>query len=892
MKFVGASVAASAAVVAAFFVLQKTGGSFVLRAGDSSLAASVLFEGCDRIANGTCFLDFSPNGAGKTRERIRVWTPATPASVEVRLNGREIAATTATAAGGLGIDFECDAPGRIAVTFADDSDARTRTWGLSLRQDDASVPFPGSPAARDNEPNAAAIDQWVREGSPVQAVAGYLWLARGARDNGDPLAVLKYRRSAVAVAHEAGEWSLEANARFALSYSLGFTLFRLDDAERELRAAEALADRVPSVRAYAPYYRALIGLATGDIGSTLADLRQAARYSEALGLERQWHLVDEQRASADLELGYFEAALGRYRRMLRWAADQDRRCEEALAATNIAWTQILMRQRQPRLRADFDVEAMLRRALAIYESKTCRDPGGRPSIVMLNLAVAALQNGRAQRAEEWLQRIRSGPESRRYGPWITETRARIAIAKGNLLKAKALSDEMIANARAVAGTDNLYRAYVLSADVLTRLGSAEALQARQRAELTLDRLAVGVPLVGARHAFLTVRDENVLGLADLQVVHGQPGAALDAVRRARSRSLGWARVSQGLARLSADARARWNALLGEYGRIRTALDREIESDWTFAASELDAARQRRAAQEARLVELIDEALSLLPATPKDLAAEPGVLRLAWVRLRSGVFIIGQLGEDTFSIPWRIDSRSVPEAVARRLARADRVLLHPYGDLRKRDLHMLRWRGRPMAAQILTGFSLDLSTVRDAALPSSALVVVDPAAELARGREEAALVTRSLRAAGAEVVSVRGDVASVRAALGETEWFHFGGHGRWSPDDPMAGGLALADGARLGLGDILAASQVPETVVLTSCEAGRSAARGGEAFGIAHAFLVAGARVVVAPDREVRDDEAFRFADAFYAASGTALERYRTAVDRLGDGASAFRVFVP
>ena len=283
---------------------------------------------------------------------------------------------------------------------------------------------------------------------------------------------------------------------------------------------------------------------------------------------------------------------------------------------------------------------------------------------------------------------------------------------------------------------------------------------------------------------------------------------------------------------------------------------------------------------------------MLPAAPKRLQTEPGVLRLSWIRLDSGVTILGQFEDETFSVSWPENRRSVPAVVGAWLKRADRILLHPYGDLRGRDLHMLTWKGRPLAEQIAVAYALDLATVPADNAAHAALVVVDPSGELEHGPEEEDVVSDALRRSGAEVASIRGDVAELRALLRNVDWFHFGGHGSWSPDDPMAGGLALADGNRLGLGDILAAPRVPHTVVLTSCEAGRGAGRGGEAFGIAHAFLVAGSRIVIAPNRKVTDEEAARFAMAFYRAEGTALDRYRAAIAALGQSGSAFRAFVP
>ena len=88
-----------------------------------------------------------------------------------------------------------------------------------------------------------------------------------------------------------------------------------------------------------------------------------------------------------------------------------------------------------------------------------------------------------------------------------------------------------------------------------------------------------------------------MGLADLLIRQKRPGRALSVVRQARSRTLGWARVSQALSRLPTEPRAQWNKLLGEYRRLRTALDAEIEDDWKRSRVELEAIKQSRVSEE-------------------------------------------------------------------------------------------------------------------------------------------------------------------------------------------------------------------------------------------------------------------------------------------------------
>ncbi len=85
--------------------------------------------------------------------------------------------------------------------------------------------------------------------------------------------------------------------------------------------------------------------------------------------------------------------------------------------------------------------------------------------------------------------------------------------------------------------------------------------------------------------------------------------------------------------------------------------------------------------------------------------------------------------------------------------------------------------------------------------------------------------------------------------------HVAAHGRHAADNPLFSGLELADGALFGY-DIDLIAPVPQTVVLSACELGRSSVRWGEeAIGMTRAWLHAGTRCVVASPAVVADDVA-------------------------------------
>ncbi|AKU18537.1 hypothetical protein VV02_01405 [Luteipulveratus mongoliensis] len=138
-------------------------------------------------------------------------------------------------------------------------------------------------------------------------------------------------------------------------------------------------------------------------------------------------------------------------------------------------------------------------------------------------------------------------------------------------------------------------------------------------------------------------------------------------------------------------------------------------------------------------------------------------------------------------------------------------------------------------------------------PGTAAFVAGP--RVARADEE---VRRSAAAWGRGASVLAGSAATaekVSAGAAQADVLHVAAHGRHSADNPLFSGLELADGPWFGY-DIDRLASVPRTVVLSSCELGRSTVRWGEeAIGMTVAWLHAGAETVIAAPASVDDDVA-------------------------------------
>lgn len=134
--------------------------------------------------------------------------------------------------------------------------------------------------------------------------------------------------------------------------------------------------------------------------------------------------------------------------------------------------------------------------------------------------------------------------------------------------------------------------------------------------------------------------------------------------------------------------------------------------------------------------------------------------------------------------------------------------------------------------------------------------------VSRGREEVETAAGSWHRASV-LSEDEASVDRVTALASSVDVLHVAAHGRHAVDNPLFSGLELADGTLFGY-DIDLMPEVPDTVVLSACEVGRSSVRWGEeAIGMTRIWLHAGTRSVIAAPVIVADDAACELLGAMH-----------------------------
>lgn len=681
--------------------------------------------------------------------------------------------------------------------------------------------------------------------------------------------------------------------------------------------AEGYAER----RADVAYLEGLLFGRSGDRRGALRRLREAAVIQHRLGLPDERY-TNQEIAGLLASFGRIEEALALQQRTINESAD-DTPCNRAAAATNLAWIAVLGQSSGPPNRAVPDPGPLLAAAREAHAG--CAEAPPRRNAI-LNQAIYAAQVGAEAELGVTLAELAATPEGRtpEQSVWEADASARLLELRGRPAEALAGHLRHEALARALGARDAVLRSLVAQGRLHARLGRpARAVEVLTRGDRLLDELGREIALGEGRGRFLAFREETVRHLVDTLVGLGRAAQAAEVVRRARARLVRGAMLRARLEALDPDQRGRWDRLLAQYHRHRTALEAEAEGDRELSTEELAAAREGRADRERQARAALDEATELLDRQGGDGPAallQPGRGELfliyypaetSWLGLATtttGTRAVKLTPPTAAASAAELGARLI-EPFAAELDRADRVRLFLGGAAERVGFASLPIRGRALGLVRPLEHGLDIGAARGRprAAGRSVLVVGNPTRDLPGAAAEATMVAGAMR--GAEVTALlehEATRANLLTGLGRARWFHYAGHSSLRGPDGIDSALRLAHDARLTMADLLALPATPELVVLSGCEAGAPAARSGAdddagaVLGLAQAFLAAGAAAVLAPAGALPDRAAFELMREIYREEFTtaafdpavALLRARARMAARGSSPPDFRVYVP
>lgn len=467
-----------------------------------------------------------------------------------------------------------------------------------------------------------------------------------------------------------------------------------------------------------------------------------------------------------------------------------------------------------------------------------------------------------------------------------------------------------------------WQAQTGKAEALVALGQGPAaIEAFERASKLEDRELLFIPIDGGRETFLAQREKATRQHLELLLARGLRQEALELVRRRRSQSLAMLRHDERLASLDPTQRERWDRAAEAYRKQQEALESgagELASLPPHVSREAQSRLESKSTELAAMLDASLAELGLRASSVIERRSRPGELVLAFFPLEASWLVFAQNDEGHITLKEKdVPPGSNLDDVAADLLASVAPLIHaseklrilPWGDL---DFHALSFEGRPLLATKPVVYGVDVGgdgSIEDLSEAPRAVLVGDPGNDLNGASREIGLAHRILANHGGIEVKEpligadRAWALAVRQAVAWASYFHFAGHGRFSPAGSQSR-LSLR-GGDLTAGDVFTFKTVPAQVLLSSCSVGRSArASGIEGLSLAYAFVLAGSRQVVAATREVNDDDTAALIKALYEnlfnASGRidltrALQQAQIKLSRenpASDSWKAFRAFEP
>jgi hypothetical protein len=840
---------------------------------------------------------------------------------EVRLDGRLLPVRRVPAADGQRLDLDVPvAGGTLTVRRA--TGQREEIWSLRTAPRSSLPEWFQDAAGRATTGGAAGARQ-ARDllaghltDAPLALRAPILsYLARLPSD--EPYETRLAR--AIAARRAAGQLFGEAYEATALAHLRAVAL-DLAGAERALAETD-LPPAAPAEALFvAEYERGVIARLAGDVRTALRHVQGAAARAARLGLVPYRALAEDERAHLLLDLGRFaegEAILARLDR----ESPTSEPCEILNRADNRGWGRLLAREVGQDLGDPLPFLIAARNAAA---SGGCSEGHHRVNAA-LNLALAHLQAGAPAAAAAELATA-AGLTAEATGEerlWEGELAARLSAAQGKPAEALRRYRELATLAQRGGSREALWRSDLGQAALLGARGAADrerALALLREAEDLVDRQSLAVPWPG-RARFAAQREAGSALRVELLLAAGRIDEALRAARRSRARALRELATETRIERLAGAVRDRFVQAVGRYRQVRRQCDEAADEDWRLPSDRLAeerSARADRCAAADAAFEADVAALGLAPEGNDPESFRPpaeGELILAYHPLPRGwvAFAADASGVAARRVEIPRPLPSPPrlgalllEPFRDRLRAVRRVRILAYGALQEVDFHALPFDGAPLIAARPVVYGLDLPTSPPAApfvtASRLALVVADPRGDLPGARREAAAARADLDAGGWSVSELEGAAAGADVALGalaRSDLFHFAGHAAAGSAD-QGGALLLAGGGRIASAEVLALERVPRWIVLAGCETGvadREAPTDGLA--LAHAFLLRGARQVVATVRPVPDGATAALFAALYATGARdadlAVLLARAQAGALADGhveAASFRVYEP
>ena len=635
----------------------------------------------------------------------------------------------------------------------------------------------------------------------------------------------------------------------------------------------------------------------GQLASYLGALQDAENYfHQAKKIARNYDLkkeyVDSEFMYTQLLIrsGLTEKAVTKRRELVEQVPHAWTKCRLSKYYNGLGWAQIKLLESTPASSTANSVNPLpsLQRSLQLLESSCPKSISDKVTII-LNLSKAYYLAEQTSEASFQLSNIFKLKANLNYAQTLEflELQGLLALKNGKVNESIEHFEKLLTLAKKVKYSEFTIDALVGKAKSYEMSGRyLDAIEHYKKAEQVIFDEFINIPMTSSQPYFLSSKMNFSYAYVDLLVRLNRTKEAMTVARRFRARWIDSIhRVTQrSLSRVIHEKE--WVATIGQIRKLRKSIIAQQSLEWSIPFDQVDHAKRRLAEEKLALSNLFDKSIRLVnnavgyeesaQTTPKK-----GELFLFFYAINDSFIGFASNSSIIKSHTISFDKASTLSAIdlanewvsifEKEFEDADKIKIFPFGLMKKVDFQTLPYKNDILLAHKSISYGVDLKILDLNKKPSPksirSLIVANSLGDLKETEKEAytlAKLTKGYDWNTQTLTSNQVVYDSLKSKLEKAQHFHYAGHVNQARSNVFQHHFPLSNNAEMDGADILMLRQVPTWVVLSACNSALNNNNiSAQSIGLAHAFIIAGSKKVVATVRPVLDKQASHIMQKFY-----------------------------
>jgi len=635
----------------------------------------------------------------------------------------------------------------------------------------------------------------------------------------------------------------------------------------------------------------------GQLASYLGALQEAENYfHQAKTVARNYDLkkeyVDSEFMYTQLLIrsGLTEKAVTKRRELVEQVPHTWTKCRLSKYYNGLGWAQIKLLESTKVSSTASNVNPLpsLQHSLQLLENSCPKSISDKVTII-LNLSKAYYLAEQASEASIQLSNIFKLKADLNYAQTLEliELQGLLALQNGETNKSIAHFENLLVLAKKVKYSEFTIDALVGKAKSYEVAGLFEdALTNYKKAERLIFDEFINIPMTSSQPYFLSSKMNFSYAYVDLLMRLNKTEEAMTVARRFRAR---WVdsihRVRQrSLSKVVHEKE--WIATVGQIRKLRKSIIAQQSLEWSIPFDQVDHAKRRLEEEKLALSNLFDKSIRLVNNTigyDESAQSKPsnGELFLFFYAINDSFIGFASNSSGIKSHTISFDKASALSAIdlanewitifKKEFEDANKVKVFPFGLMKKVDFQTLPYKNDILLAHKSISYGVDLKILdlNKKRTPQSirSLIVANSLGDLKETEKEARTVAKLTKESDWNTQTLTSKQViydSLKSKLEKAQHFHYAGHVNRAKNNVFQHHFPLSNNTEMDGADILMLRQVPTWVVLSACNSALNNNNiSTQSIGLAHAFIIAGSKKVVATVRPVLDKHASQIMKQFY-----------------------------